>query len=547
MGATVILSRGLIPIIVVASIILGVASDSICNQNNDPFNVFGYQPFDIFNYDITNSGVADVASACDCASICSRISSCVFFTYDNSEKPFMCFTKNVPANGGLTFFKGSDGFLTIEGALNDDYNNQRLGLLSGSSEAACKAQCEGNSKCRYASLLAGQCRWYQGSTEPGQVGLALKFVKVAPMPSTPNPTSSPTLPSPTAPTSPNSPNSPSSPSSPQSPDSSNNNNNNTPGAPSGAVSSLPISSGTLTPDTISLAPSPSPNTVVFQTTILKVEGGPTVTSPAGSNSSEASTGLPMGLVAGLGAAGALVVIIAAAVLLIVYKRKPKKRDTELSTSISSSRTPPPQQHPVVPDFGVSLIVGAAHRASEDTLRPVPDDEKFPKLDISSIPAPTWAPEKDSSLSIPPDALEPLHTMPPRLRRDVTVTRNNAKALSAGQSEKVPMIGYFKDSHQPASDSLHQAPQQNLTNPEMLKWTADDVSRELTSAGVSTYSVDILRANNVDGYSLLVLNEDHLKGMGVEPRSARLLVLTAVNILRGDEPAVVQQDGPPQYN
>ncbi|KAJ3101111.1 hypothetical protein HDU97_001636 [Phlyctochytrium planicorne] len=483
--------------------------DWLCNQTNNLFNIFGFRPYDIFGYDINSEGVKNVPSICNCASICKDLDGCSFFGYDGSG--LVCFTKKMPQNGGITLFKKGDGtgFITLDVALNDDERNQRQAISGGATVSQCRSLCQSNGNCRYASLQGGECRLYKGATI-GQIGIALKFSKTAsdlPPPQPPstqnNPPSIPFLQSP--------------------------NGNIT------RDSSLPTTTLSL-----SLPTSQQLSTALVLTTTLSA--GPTATATGRASSSYGSNGLPIGLVAGLGGAGSFVLIIVAALLLMLCKRGPKRRNTISGSSVSSSES------------------RLRHQAQRQWRR---------VNDLSLVPEPAWAPgvpklhpQSDPSTDLPSqggtesvDSDFKHDLMPQDLKREPTLTRQNAKIISARESVKVPMMGYSttskesqvasKDQFEPRQQTQQQS--LHLANSDMLRWTPDEVARELIAAGVSTASVDVLRENNTDGYSLMVLNDGDLKEMGVEPRCARVLVLTAVNLLRGVGDEVVEEDAPPQYN
>ncbi|KAJ3103639.1 hypothetical protein HDU97_009978 [Phlyctochytrium planicorne] len=552
--------------IMLASMGMEVAADTQCSN----FNVFSV-PYDIYGYDIDSKGV-DATSSCSCASKCGSESRCTFFSFDKEDG--LCYMKRTLENGGFTYFLTSNNdFLALDGAIGDEASrNKRLGVSSNVDEATCKRYCRNNSDCRYASLLDGECKWYRGSGQTGIVGVNLKSLS-APKPSAPPPTPSPSQ----------------SPSPQPSPT-----DNTPPSVPSDVTSSTAIPSSTNTSDSLSSTVTSASiqsqppsnqqqqnNTILLVSTVFK-EGGSSPT--AGSNSSDASSGgLPAGLVPGLSVGAGVLLIVSAVMLFIAHKRKPKKRDSLSGSSTESSRTPPPQQQPHQQSFPMesisvtmprspsavaSLNVPPSNilpRSSPEYIRPFPLAEKSPsKVGLSPFPTPSWSTSPTTTKNIASDpanidfsrasntvrnqnSVESMDSaaalLPQGLHRDITLTPANAKLVAAGESEKFPVKGSYNASSQPSPMSNEHSAHRNLANPEILSWTTNDVSNALVSAGVSTSYVEILRDNNVNGYSLLVLNEDRLKGMGVEPQSARMLVLTAVNILRSDRSIA---EAPPQY-
>ncbi|KAJ3103644.1 hypothetical protein HDU97_009983 [Phlyctochytrium planicorne] len=127
-----------------------------------------------------------------------------------------------------------------------------------------------------------------------------------------------------------------------------------------------------------------------------------------------------------------------------------------------------------------------------------------------------------------------------------------KSAASRASEKVAITNSTSsmksDPTQLLIPTFHLVPSPRpLANQEMLAWTSQEVSDALMAAGVSNSHVEILRANDVNGYTLLLLNDGRMKEMGIEPQSARLLVMTAVNILRADQSIAIQNEAPPQYS
>ncbi|KAJ3108819.1 hypothetical protein HDU97_010091 [Phlyctochytrium planicorne] len=100
---------------------------------------------------------------------------------------------------------------------------------------------------------------------------------------------------------------------------------------------------------------------------------------------------------------------------------------------------------------------------------------------------------------------------------------------------------------PTAVATPAVPVRTLGNPQILGWSSQQVADALVASGVSTHHVDLLRENEVNGYSLLLLNDGRLKEMGVEPQSGRLLLLTAINLLRANRTISIQSDAPPQYS
>ncbi|KAJ3104829.1 hypothetical protein HDU97_008799 [Phlyctochytrium planicorne] len=68
--------------------------------------------------------------------------------------------------------------------------------------------------------------------------------------------------------------------------------------------------------------------------------------------------------------------------------------------------------------------------------------------------------------------------------------------------------------------------------EIAGWTCFQVQEALVASGVDSDSVRILTNNGVNGYLLLLLSDEKLKSMGIEPLSARNSILLAINQITG---------------
>ncbi|KAJ3102835.1 hypothetical protein HDU96_009512 [Phlyctochytrium bullatum] len=78
---------------------------------------------------------------------------------------------------------------------------------------------------------------------------------------------------------------------------------------------------------------------------------------------------------------------------------------------------------------------------------------------------------------------------------------------------------------------------NVFGPDVTHWTAGQVTRWLLSSGFDQSIANALRAGNVDGRMLLILNDESLAMLGVEAPGVRTMLLAAADALRtGDSPA-----------
>ncbi|KAJ3104795.1 hypothetical protein HDU97_008863 [Phlyctochytrium planicorne] len=87
----------------------------------------------------------------------------------------------------------------------------------------------------------------------------------------------------------------------------------------------------------------------------------------------------------------------------------------------------------------------------------------------------------------------------------------------------PYLGYTAGSSLESDTTTSAAP--------ITSWTPEKVSASLRSAGVSEKIVDIFAERRIDGQRLLLMNEERLHEMGVEPFSARSFVVMAIDMLR----------------
>ncbi|KAJ3094912.1 hypothetical protein HDU97_007449 [Phlyctochytrium planicorne] len=104
------------------------------------------------------------------------------------------------------------------------------------------------------------------------------------------------------------------------------------------------------------------------------------------------------------------------------------------------------------------------------------------------------------------------------------------------------------------------PHRNSPTPEPLTWSTTRVKGFLLESGVSPYLADILEANGITGYKLLLLSHPSLQEMGVELLAARNLILFVASQLRdggsssgsaedgagGSVAAAGEGDAPPEY-
>ncbi|KAJ3093870.1 hypothetical protein HDU97_008892 [Phlyctochytrium planicorne] len=67
--------------------------------------------------------------------------------------------------------------------------------------------------------------------------------------------------------------------------------------------------------------------------------------------------------------------------------------------------------------------------------------------------------------------------------------------------------------------------------DVSQWDVEQVRAWLVDAGVSQNIVDIMKANNVNGYSLLLISDQSLRDIGIGSATARNLMLYAVSQLR----------------
>ncbi|KAJ3103538.1 hypothetical protein HDU97_010038 [Phlyctochytrium planicorne] len=86
----------------------------------------------------------------------------------------------------------------------------------------------------------------------------------------------------------------------------------------------------------------------------------------------------------------------------------------------------------------------------------------------------------------------------------------------------------KDEH--GSSNVEQGPRLNGAQriTEISGWSPRQVGVALIKAGVAPMFVERLQQNNVTGYRLLLLTDQHLKDMNVEPVTARNMILYAVD-------------------
>ncbi|KAJ3103632.1 hypothetical protein HDU97_009971 [Phlyctochytrium planicorne] len=552
--------------------------DSQCNNFYvfaDQLDIYGYEAFqELVHATALSNARVRVDVPCKFfitfIPVADHVSSASVF-FDTQKKK--CYLKKSPGNGGTTFFKTSNDFIAIVGAVTDDAptKNQFLAGFSGLDDGTCKSKCQLNSSCRYASLQDGKCRLYKGSPQPGILGVNLNFARLA---VDPPPERSPSESLPSAPQ-PSPPLSSSTPSDAVPPEAASDFISST---LTSLFPSLAENSSQLAVDTagipITQADSSSfitqqrNNTVSLATSILKTTGNPIITLPAESKITDGSPpAMSIGLIVGLGVgAGILLIIAASLVYAAASKRKPQKRDS-LSASSSSNtiaRTASPdheeQEYDAIQrassSFGFpSFPVAAAFNNPQfpaaspaEFLYQYPVVEKTPSK--VGLPAyPTNANNKFTNLA----TFSGGEASPPS---NILQQQKKKSCESLDDAVIMPLHHLHRDLKLAAADKAtmvsvngrhdHTTPTQD--NPEILSWTAQDVADALVSAGLSSYYVDLLKENNVGGYSLLMLNDRSLKEIGVESRSARLLVLTAVDFLRGEQPGLgIQTEALPNYH
>ncbi|KAI8844900.1 hypothetical protein BC829DRAFT_481333 [Chytridium lagenaria] len=91
--------------------------------------------------------------------------------------------------------------------------------------------------------------------------------------------------------------------------------------------------------------------------------------------------------------------------------------------------------------------------------------------------------------------------------------------------------------------------------DVAGWSTAEVGEWLMSVGIGPALTDILRANAVTGSTFLLLSDQRLAGMGIEPPSARTVIMALVEEARRTAgiqitvvpPVTRSDDAPPQYS
>ncbi|KAJ3103640.1 hypothetical protein HDU97_009979 [Phlyctochytrium planicorne] len=532
-------------------------AELVCNQAT----IIDDAPmYDIVGFDLHQSMWPNVTTSCKCAAVCEEDPACVFFSYDTITDS--CYTKRPRQESqNMSFFKNGNEYIKVVGSISSDNSNRPIdnSIMKG-SEQECKDWCTETPKCRFATLEVKplnirQCKLFEGNDNYSVIG-----VKTGPSGSLPSDPEIISIPVPEDPTS-------------------------SAAVPSASSSRDTTISQTRSQSPLSTAPGSQPPVIVVTTVIdsNKTLSSSTDSSPSGNTDGGYTAGLGLGL----GIAAAVLAIIAGVVLYVLLRKKSNKaeyvpsvlpRHSPPSPSLQRlvSLSPPPQmsqESRINLPQNVGMTSSSSRIGTEPITTPeavmarpslpnILHREKEPsKIDLTG-PSRTLRSKASDAGSLfggttiyrspsspePPENLrkaKSLDTFQASAKNAFKKENQDAlpktKSMRARQPEKVEMDAGSGSSGVPS----YQNPPRNLRNPEMLSWSAQEVSESLTTAGVSINHVDILRDHNINGYSLLLLNESRLQEMGVEPQSARLLVLTAVNILRGYE--TIQQEAPPQYS
>ncbi|KAJ3100565.1 hypothetical protein HDU97_002146 [Phlyctochytrium planicorne] len=252
------------------------------------------------------------------------------------------------------------------------------------------------------------------------------------------------------------------------------------------------------------------------------QGAPSQETPSQGSPSQ---GLSAGAVGGIAAVLICVVIIA--IFALMYVRRSWQQKSEMK-STPQTETSSLERHFDTPDYLDNF-------PANESIQCVPVDEpgKFLVAGNSALFPNVATAISTAATTLPVNDLVPFP--PPKEKEDSDDKTRQAPPRKAvyNPNESRPALG----------------PLTNLT--EASKWTTQQVHQWLISMDVSSRLADILRANGVTGYHLLVITDEQLVQMGIDQLFSRQIVLGVVEQLRGGgggSSGAMSSDAaaPPQY-
>ncbi|KAJ3103635.1 hypothetical protein HDU97_009974 [Phlyctochytrium planicorne] len=568
-------------------------ADQVCNT----FSVLDTLPYNIAGFNLHDSGWPLVDDVCACARMCQVEAGCIFFSYHTINCKFtqavLCSTilanpynlsKFNPHHFISTSATCATDNIKIDGKSSSYFRNlTSFEENPTSSEDDCKKRCFNDSRCRYSTLTvlpldAQRCQLYSGSTRAAITGIGLNFAKADTMVSAPPPQNpeNPQNPQPSVPVDPQTvqPGQPA--------------QTNAVSAPNGDPASGPAQSGTgsINSETPSATGGPSnpasaspsslssvgatnqlgqPPVTVTSVVTLSANNASSVSDPGNA----ASGSVPIVSI-GLGVGALLLVVTAGIAIGIVARRKiGKTAEPDGLTNLEDRRSPSPQQSLIMFQQGKSSVepirlanlrtptpyqeIFISNNESQDTLERTNlsagetshSTKDYPsKVDVGEIHQEPSANRLYSGPTItgPPPSSRPSETS--NISRGITLFGSLPEAHI-----NVPVEGaaaMAKSLERKGVADIANSPPRSERQQEMLTWSPQQVASALILGGVAPHFANILEDNRVNGYLLLLLNEERLERMSIEPQSARLLILTAVNILIAGQNELAPE-GPPLYS
>ncbi|KAJ3094911.1 hypothetical protein HDU97_007448 [Phlyctochytrium planicorne] len=215
--------------------------------------------------------------------------------------------------------------------------------------------------------------------------------------------------------------------------------------------------------------------------------------------------------------------------LDVSTGKPSTDTTSALSNSSSTPTSDPSTPKTFPTTTTTTTTTTPIRS------PTPDKRDLPSTLFTQLDPPT---PTQNSTSEPPE-----------------------KQSTLFSSLTSPSITVLESLDEPITPEKEKSPtQSDPPAPEHLTWSTTRVKRFLLDSGVSPSLADILEANGITGYKLLLLSHQSLQEMGVELLAARNLILFVASQLRdggsssgsaeagagGGVAAAGEGDAPPEY-
>ncbi|KAJ3108322.1 hypothetical protein HDU97_001447 [Phlyctochytrium planicorne] len=448
---------------------------------------------------------------CTCLANCLNKTGCTNFIINPGNGD--CYLKTPDTSSGKkTVFKIRPD-ITIDGSFS---RNTLPGLFP--NRASCLDACNKNPNCNYVTISPdGTCMLEPGQVNAAGTGLILALPPKSSPPPSPSPSPSPPL-SPSA--------SPASPSTlAESSTSETTSTSTTTSLTSASIVTsigLQSSNGPLSPSNVNDGVGST-----FSPTVVS-KGGAGATD---SNSSSGSSALPIAL--GIGAA----LLVACAVLAgVIISRRRRKSHTEFalkeltnpaSVVFSSIAYP----HGPNPDGSQHFAAGQASMIAQP-------------VQVSPIPA-----ERYHDQGVPGSEVD-LH-FTNGMEKQGLFDQSTILAQPSLNEKNQPTQVSTTVLQQPTSSSLYQLSsldkKASTSSPGISRWTPDQVSMALLQSRATPHAVQVLRANNVDGSRLLVLDLQSLYSLGLDDMTSRKLLLAIHEIKNAESTSSADGDALPQYS